>query len=49
MVLLKNTWNPIYDTSDCSTNHLTFKERSFICFISQKVLKVLLLLCTVLI
>ena len=41
--------NLFYDTSDCSTNHLTLKERSFMCLISQKILKVYILRRAVLI
>ena len=34
------TPNPFYDTSDCSTNHLTLKEHNFMCLIVQEILKV---------
>ena len=41
MILLNNfTRNPFYDTRDCSNNHLTLKEHSFMYLISQKILKV---------
>ena len=49
MELLKYfTLKPFYDTSDCFSNHLTLKERSLLCLISQKVLKVCPLCCVVL-
>ena len=36
MVLLNNfKRNPCYNTSDYLTNHLTFKENSFICVIEH--------------
>ena len=43
------TQNTVYDSSERSTNHSTFKERSFMYVISLKVLKVSFLRRTVLI